>query len=182
MRFQPRARWQTTCEQHGVRGVLVEMAKHRQIIKLRCEMPSCYCPKRIGVLREEIDPSPRLGTIAGPLPKALGARKAHVGVENGQHTHGHHADGHGDRRRRHRRPSWAAGHPLRNGGHHDLVSRRLRNQYAWVQELGRITLQGCTRERNPPKEVLSPEPRGGNSLSSRPPSRGPGPCTRGAVA
>jgi len=30
---------------YGVRGVLVEMAKDGQIIELRCEMPSCYCPK-----------------------------------------------------------------------------------------------------------------------------------------
>src|SRR6266511_4130487 len=29
----------------GVRGVLVQMAKRRQIIELRCEMPSCYCHK-----------------------------------------------------------------------------------------------------------------------------------------
>jgi Recombinase len=28
----------------GVRGVLVQMAKCRQIIELQCEMPNCYCP------------------------------------------------------------------------------------------------------------------------------------------
>jgi hypothetical protein len=28
----------------GVRGVLVRMAERQQIIELRCEMPSCYCP------------------------------------------------------------------------------------------------------------------------------------------
>jgi hypothetical protein len=32
-------------EELGVRGVLVQMAKRRQIIELRCEMPSCYCHK-----------------------------------------------------------------------------------------------------------------------------------------
>ena len=32
-------------------------------------------PQRTGVLREEIDLSPRLGTIAGPLPKAQGPRR-----------------------------------------------------------------------------------------------------------
>jgi recombinase len=30
---------------YGVRGVLVQMAEHRQIIELRCEMPQCYCHK-----------------------------------------------------------------------------------------------------------------------------------------
>jgi hypothetical protein len=28
----------------GMRGVLVQMAKRGQLIKLRCEMPTCYCP------------------------------------------------------------------------------------------------------------------------------------------
>jgi hypothetical protein len=32
-------------EELGVRGVLVRMAKRRQIIELRCEMPNCYCHK-----------------------------------------------------------------------------------------------------------------------------------------
>jgi len=29
----------------GVRGVLVQMAKNDQLLKLVCEMPQCYCPK-----------------------------------------------------------------------------------------------------------------------------------------
>src|SRR5436190_2011261 len=32
----------------GTRGVLVQMAKRRQIIELRCEMPMCYCHKGRG--------------------------------------------------------------------------------------------------------------------------------------
>ena len=28
----------------GVKGVLVDMAKNGQILALRCEMPTCYCP------------------------------------------------------------------------------------------------------------------------------------------
>ena len=28
----------------GVKGVLVQMAKNEQILELRCEMPTCYCP------------------------------------------------------------------------------------------------------------------------------------------
>ena len=38
----------------GVKGVLVEMAKNRQILRLRCEMPTCYCPNG----REYFDPWP----------------------------------------------------------------------------------------------------------------------------
>jgi len=29
----------------GVRGVLVTMAQHGQLLELRCEMPTCYCPQ-----------------------------------------------------------------------------------------------------------------------------------------
>jgi hypothetical protein len=29
----------------GMKGVLVTMAERGQILKLRCEMPHCYCPK-----------------------------------------------------------------------------------------------------------------------------------------
>jgi hypothetical protein len=29
----------------GVRGVLVQMARNGQLLELRCEMPTCYCPK-----------------------------------------------------------------------------------------------------------------------------------------
>jgi hypothetical protein len=29
----------------GVRGVLAQMADRGQIVKLRCEMPRCYCPE-----------------------------------------------------------------------------------------------------------------------------------------
>jgi hypothetical protein len=32
----------------GTKGVLVQMAKRGQLIELRCEMPSCYCPKGRG--------------------------------------------------------------------------------------------------------------------------------------
>ena len=39
-------------EELGMRGVLVQMAQRGQIIELRCEMPSCYCPKGRG----EFDP------------------------------------------------------------------------------------------------------------------------------
>ena len=28
----------------GVRGVLVQMAQRGQIVEVRCEMPTCYCP------------------------------------------------------------------------------------------------------------------------------------------
>ena len=29
----------------GVRGVLLKMAENGQIVQLKCEMPTCYCPK-----------------------------------------------------------------------------------------------------------------------------------------
>lgn len=35
----------------GVRGVLIDMAKNGQILRLRCEMPTCYCPNG----REDFD-------------------------------------------------------------------------------------------------------------------------------
>jgi hypothetical protein len=46
-------------EELGVRGVLVQMAKRRQIIELRCEMPSCYCHKG----RAHFDPSRTLPAL-----------------------------------------------------------------------------------------------------------------------
>jgi hypothetical protein len=41
----------------GVKGVLLQMAKNGQILELRCEMPTCYCPK--GRKRFDPWPSPR---------------------------------------------------------------------------------------------------------------------------
>jgi hypothetical protein len=41
----------------GVKGVLIPMAKNKQILELRCEMPTCYCPK--GRKRFDPWPSPR---------------------------------------------------------------------------------------------------------------------------
>jgi hypothetical protein len=38
----------------GVKGVLVEMAKSGQILELKCEMPTCYCPDG----KERFDPWP----------------------------------------------------------------------------------------------------------------------------
>src|SRR5688572_14869770 len=38
----------------GVRGVLVKMAEHGQLLELRCEMPTCYCPQG----RNTFDPWP----------------------------------------------------------------------------------------------------------------------------
>jgi hypothetical protein len=41
----------------GVKGVLVQMANHGQLLELKCEMPTCYCPKG----REHFDrwPTPK---------------------------------------------------------------------------------------------------------------------------
>jgi hypothetical protein len=38
----------------GVKGVLVQMAKHGQLLELTCEMPTCYCPNG----RAHFDPWP----------------------------------------------------------------------------------------------------------------------------
>ena len=38
----------------GVRGVLVQMAENGQLLELRCEMPTCYCPQG----RYKFDPWP----------------------------------------------------------------------------------------------------------------------------
>ncbi len=38
----------------GVKGVLIQMAKNGQILELRCEMPTCYCPDG----RQHFDPWP----------------------------------------------------------------------------------------------------------------------------
>lgn len=42
----------------GVRGVLVGMAERRQLIDLRCEMPSCYCPKGRNYFESRTTPLP----------------------------------------------------------------------------------------------------------------------------
>ena len=50
----------------GVKGVLVQMAKNRQVLDLRCEMPTCYCPE--GRRDSSLGPPP------GTLPSAFGHR------------------------------------------------------------------------------------------------------------
>ena len=57
-------------EELGVRGVLVQMAKRRQIIELRCEMPNCYCHKGRAHFDPQVAPSRPMGTVGGPLPEA----------------------------------------------------------------------------------------------------------------
>jgi len=57
-------------EELGVRGVLVQMAKRRQIIELRCEMPNCYCHKGRAHFDPKSHPPGPVGTVARPLPEA----------------------------------------------------------------------------------------------------------------
>ncbi len=56
----------------GVGGVLRKMAEHGQLPELRCEMPTCYCPR--GRLhferRPKTTPLPKMGTESQPLPSA----------------------------------------------------------------------------------------------------------------
>jgi hypothetical protein len=37
----------------GVRGILLQLAEHRQIVDVRCEMPQCYCHRGPQALRSE---------------------------------------------------------------------------------------------------------------------------------
>jgi hypothetical protein len=70
----------------GLRGVLIQMAEHDQIIESRCEMPSCYCPKG----RRYFDPrTPRLSDWAPnpdhyPILKSVGG---HLRPENVRLAH-----------------------------------------------------------------------------------------------
>lgn len=57
----------------GVGGVLIDMAKNGQILALRCEMPTCYCPNGRKNFEAWPDPqhasdanSPRTPTITRP--------------------------------------------------------------------------------------------------------------------
>jgi hypothetical protein len=79
----------------GVKGVLLQMAKNGQILELKCEMPTCYCPKG----RRHFDPwpspphvpghdwspnadhHPRLRMDGGPL-RPWNVRLAHVFCNN----------------------------------------------------------------------------------------------------
>lgn len=59
----------------GTRGVLVQMAERGQIIELRCEMPSCYCPKG----RSYFDPRSTPLTAWAPSPDHYPRLKADGG-------------------------------------------------------------------------------------------------------
>ncbi len=43
----------------GVTGILIQMAKNGQILALKCEMPTCYCPD--GPEHFDPRPDPRYG-------------------------------------------------------------------------------------------------------------------------
>jgi hypothetical protein len=45
-------------QDRGVRGVLFQMAEAGQLLELRCEMPSCYCPKGRGYFQHKAGPMP----------------------------------------------------------------------------------------------------------------------------
>jgi hypothetical protein len=52
----------------GVGGVLIQMAKRGQLVELRCEMPTCYCPK--GRRHFDAWPSPRSSAKNAWAPNA----------------------------------------------------------------------------------------------------------------
>jgi hypothetical protein len=55
----------------GVRGVLVKMAEHGQLLELKCEMPTCYCPQgsRHFEARPRTTPLPRWAVNPDHYPK-----------------------------------------------------------------------------------------------------------------
>jgi hypothetical protein len=52
----------------NVNGVLVQMAKNGQILKLRCEMPTCYCPEGRKHFVQRIAPPPKWSPNADHYP------------------------------------------------------------------------------------------------------------------
>lgn len=58
----------------GVRGVLVKMAKHGQLLALRCEMPQCYHHKGRGAF----DPVTMPRTKRAPSPDLLKSAGGHL--------------------------------------------------------------------------------------------------------
>jgi hypothetical protein len=57
-------------EQRGVvRGILVQMAKDGQLVELRCEMPSCYCPERRRYFDAKKNPMPDWALNVDHYPK-----------------------------------------------------------------------------------------------------------------
>jgi hypothetical protein len=55
----------------GVRGVLVKMAEHGQLVELKCEMPTCYCPQgsRHFEARPRTTPFPKWAANPDHYPK-----------------------------------------------------------------------------------------------------------------
>ena len=63
----------------GVGGILPRMAKRGQLLKLRCEMPQCYCPRgRAHFERKEHSPPDRIPNWI-PTPDHYPILKAHGG-------------------------------------------------------------------------------------------------------
>jgi hypothetical protein len=50
----------------GLKGILVQMAARGQIVELRCEMPTCYCPKG----RKHFDQKPPTTPLPDWAPNA----------------------------------------------------------------------------------------------------------------
>lgn len=63
--------------ERGVGGILVQMAKDGQLHRLRCEMPSCYCPKGRGHFESKANPMPDWAPNPDHYPtlKAAGGKR-----------------------------------------------------------------------------------------------------------
>jgi hypothetical protein len=75
----------------GVRGVLVLMAERGQLVKLRCEMPACYCPDGRSKFERAAQPMPDWAPNMDHYPRLRqddgkrepgNARLAHVRCNN----------------------------------------------------------------------------------------------------
>ncbi len=51
------------------RGILVRMANARQLYQIRCEMPTCYCPKGRDHFDEKDQPMPKWALNADHYPR-----------------------------------------------------------------------------------------------------------------
>lgn len=67
-------------------GVLVQMAERGQLLELRCEMPSCYCPKGRRYFEPKASPMPDWAPNPDHYP-TLRSAGGHLGPDNVRLAH-----------------------------------------------------------------------------------------------
>lgn len=82
-------------QSRGVRGILVLMAERGQLVKLRCEMPVCYCPDGRSQFEHASQPMPEWAPNMDHYPwlkedggerEPANARLAHVYCNSQDHS------------------------------------------------------------------------------------------------